>query len=83
MDDAQAADYQLANAWPPDGTTGIVTLKGRTFHRGVDCPGYQQGLREAAKKGRQSHPVEVVTAEVARTRGKGPCLRCWQGGRPA
>jgi hypothetical protein len=82
VEDAEAAEYQLANAWPPDGTSGIVTVKGRTFHRTVDCRGRQQGVREAAKKGRTSHPVEFVTAELARARRKGPCIRCWRDGEP-
>ena len=82
MEDAEAVEYQLANAWPPDGTTGVVTIMGRTFHRSVDCRGYQQGVRQAAKKGRTSHPVEVVTAEVARARRKAACSLCWRGGAP-
>ena len=27
---AETVEYQLANAWPPDETLGVVTIKGRT-----------------------------------------------------
>ncbi len=38
---------QFRNPWPPDATVGIVTVSGRVFHRGVDCPGYRQGIENS------------------------------------
>ena len=81
MRDAKAVEYQLRNKWPADDTVGIVTVKGRTFHADERCPGYQQGLREAARKGREMQPVEKVTAAAARAREKAPCSRCWRDGK--
>jgi hypothetical protein len=75
--DAKAVPVQLANTWPPGGTVGIVTTGGRTFHRDVDCPGYRQGVTQAAKKGRNISEVEAVSAREAHARGKAACRRCW------
>lgn len=80
MRDAQAVEYQRRHSWPPEGTPGIVTITGRLFHRGEDCPGYRRGVEEARKHGREVAPVDRVTAVTARARGKGACSQCWPQG---
>jgi hypothetical protein len=55
--------------------TVIVTMKGARYHVDNACLGYQQGLRNSLKLGRQIHPVEHVTEGEARRRGKRPCTR--------
>ncbi|WP_253790020.1 hypothetical protein [Nocardia amikacinitolerans] len=68
---------QFQRPWPPDATVGIVTETGRVFHRGVDCPGYRQGVANSRRHGRRIAPVEQVTSVGARRRGKGVCNKCW------
>lgn len=70
MQDSRAVSYQLGHSWPPDTTPGIVTVSGRLFHRGEDCPGYRQGVDQAVKQGRNLAVIERVTAAAARARGK-------------
>ncbi|ROP40710.1 hypothetical protein EDD40_6127 [Saccharothrix texasensis] len=55
----------------------MVTRKGRLFHRDENCPGYQQGVRISIKRARKLSPVELVTAQQAKERGKGCCSVCW------
>ncbi len=68
---------QFKVPWPPDDTIGIITTAGRVFHRGTDCPGYQQGIGNARRRGADISPVEEVTAAEARRRRRGVCNRCW------
>jgi hypothetical protein len=80
MAEAQAVAEQLANTWPSNDTLGIVTSLGRTFHVSDACPGYQQGIRNAEKRGVAPQEIERVDAAEARTRGKAACRRCWRDG---
>lgn len=76
-DEAQGWGYQLEQPWPPPETMGMVTRKGRNFHRDENCSGYQQGVRNSIKRHHKLSPRETVTAEEAKDRGKGCCSVCW------
>ena len=78
MGDARAVERQLQQPWPPPDSRGFVTRTGRLFHRDEACPGYQRGVQESERRGRQLAPLEWTNAYIAQRRGKGACSRCWQ-----
>jgi hypothetical protein len=82
MNDTQAVEILRCNPWLADATPGIVTVDGRTFHAGELCSGYQQGIRNTKKRGATPNPVQHVTAQKARDRGKAACRRCWRDETP-
>lgn len=75
--DAQGWGYQRETPWPPMDTRGVTTVGGRTFHRDERCHGYQQGVRNSIKAGRNVNSIETLTAQEAKGRGKSACRVCW------
>ena len=60
-------------------TPVVITTKGRRYHVDESCPGYQQGIVNAEKRGMTVHAPSRVTEATATLRGKTACLRCGGG----
>jgi len=58
MRDSRVVGHQRGHSWSGDATPGIVSVSGRLVHRREECPGYRQGIDEAAREGRNVAVVE-------------------------
>ncbi|MFJ1750925.1 hypothetical protein ACIOJD_32505 [Streptomyces sp. NPDC088116] len=69
----------------PRGLTArvLITSGGSVFHRTESCQGLQDGQRKARRFGRENHPARTVAVSIALETGRGACIICFPGYRPA